>query len=297
MNRAARALPTCDLILGLYGRLPKETVVVIVPDIRAYVDETATHGNPDDPIILSCVASTLLKWQLFDRKWKALTKRAGVKHIHAHDFSDIDLQRRMDAALSVDRAIHDYVTFGVHTVLWPTDFAAYREAKGSNLHTLLDSDYGLSFRFILSFMHTATAALLGGQSQIYVLYEIGHKNCGSAAVIFSLYAEYFPDGPVRSVAPVRKGDFCGTEAADIRGSLILDVERSRTADVSDVDVTVAENLAQLRTQYRVPWFRLELKLEMLMALKDHLILSRPRFTRLYGHLLSPLAASVKDSIA
>lgn len=294
MTSAARALPTSALILGLYGHLPKETIVVSIPDIRAYVDEAATHGNPADPIILTCVASTLLKWRLFDRKWAALTRRAGVKRIHAHDFSDIPVEKRLDAAKSVDRAIHDYVTFGVHTILWPKDFAAYREAAGSNLHTLLDSDYGLSFRFVLSFLHTATANLLGGESQIYVLYEVGHKNCGSVGVIFSEYAKHFPDGPVRSVAPVRKGDFYGTEAADIRGSLILDVERSGTADVSNVDVTVGGNVAQLRTKYRVPWFRLELKPEMLTALKDHVILSRSRFTRLYGHLLSPLAASLKD---
>jgi hypothetical protein len=274
------------LFLGLYGHLPKETLVVIIPDIRAYVDETATHRSPTDPIILTCVASTLLKWHMFDRKWAALTKRAGVKHIHAHDFNNIPADKRLDAANSVDRAISDYVTFGLHTVLRPEDFAAYRDAGGSNLHTLLDSDYGLSFRFVLSFLHSVTADLIGGTSNIYVLYEMGHKNCGSAAVIFSEYAKHFPDGPIRSVAPVRKGDFYGTEAADIRGSLVLDLERAGAANVTDIDVTDKANVTTLLRGHSVPWFRIKIGPEKLSALKNNVILSKSKFTKLYGHLVS-----------
>jgi len=203
MNCAVRALPTRELFLGLYGRLPKETLFVTVVNVRAFVDESATHNCPTDPMILTCVASTILRWQRFDKKWAALTKRAGVKHIHAHDFDDIPGERRLRVAEDIDKAIDQYMTFGFHTILWPRDFAAYRDSAGSNLHTLLDSDYGLSFRFVLSFLHAVTERLIEGKANVYVLYELGHKNCGAAPIIFEQYAKDFPDGLIKSVAPVR----------------------------------------------------------------------------------------------
>jgi hypothetical protein len=269
--------------------MPRGALIVI---IRAFVDESATHGDAADPLLLSCVVSTVQKWRVFDRKWGVVLKNAGVTHIRAHDlidgsgeFQGIDQATRAEAAVGIDEAMTECLSFGLNTVLWPKDFAAYRDTKGTNLHTLLSSDYGLSFRILLSFLHVHTEKLICDDPHIYIIYETGHKNAGAAGVILKEYHEHFPNGPVKSAAPVRKGAYYGTEAADIRGALVLDIERKGITQISNFDAT-EESIQRLFETHKVPWFRLPLEASMLAELKDDVILSRPKFMKLYGHLLS-----------
>lgn len=282
--------PISRTLRGLYGSRVRDAYIVIV---RARIDETGTHGDPQSPVILSAVVASYLNWDRFDRKWTRLMKRAGVRYIRAKEiiggsgaFQGVSREKRARAAESIDDAMNTHLKFGVVTVLWPADFAAYRDPTGSGLNSLLYSDYGVSFRVILSFLHGQADRLLGSDPEIYVVYETGHKNSGAAAVVFQEYARHYPSGAVKSVAPVLKQASYGTQAADIRGSLALQDERAGSPPISEYDTSDPDDVAKLFKTYKVPWFRFVIGAETLTQLRDEVILSRPKFTRLYGHLLS-----------
>src|SRR6185312_17568193 len=97
----------------------------------------------------------------------------------------------------------------------------------------------------------------------------------------------FPQGPIRSVALVSKEDCYGSQAADIRGYLYALREKSHRATYKNVDVTADQQQVRAAlSQWELPWFRLPISQKVLMDLRDSVILSRPKFQKLYRQLLS-----------
>jgi hypothetical protein len=86
------------------------------------------------------------------------------------------------AAKDIDKAMTKHIKFGFSTVLWQRDFAAYRDATKSGLNSLLYSDYGVSFRVILSFIHSHMTKIYDDPA-VYVLYEMGHENEGAPGAV------------------------------------------------------------------------------------------------------------------
>lgn len=128
--------------------------------IRAYIDESGTHGNPAEPVILSGCISTSGKWDRFDRAWGKMLKRHGLPYVHATELqgrrgavSHLNSHQLGELVNEIDRAIFRYVSVGFSTILLPDDFAYYRDTTGSGLNSILDSAYGVSFRIALSFLH------------------------------------------------------------------------------------------------------------------------------------------------
>jgi hypothetical protein len=241
-------------------------------------------------IVSGCVAS-FLNWERFDTKWRKLLNRADVTYIRAHElikgkgeFNGVGTPVRVKAAKDIDKAMTKHIKFGFSTVLWQRDFAAYRDATKSGLNSLLYSDYGVSFRVILSFIHSHMTKIYDDPA-VYVLYEMGHENEGAPGAVFAQYLRDFPDGIIKSVAPIAKGSSYGAQAADIRGCLVRDMEREadpqRFSNLKQDDGSIREYFENIE----LPWFRLPIGPETLVDLRNQAILSKERFRKLYGHLL------------
>ena len=297
----AEPLSISHFLLCLYGLLPRETVVVTVrPTLRVFIDETSSHDDPSQPLMLTGCVSTLPKWDRLDRKWRTMLAEKGLDHLHWYDLlhgegklAGSKVEDRIHLVEQAEGYIFKYVTFGFCTVLSAADFATYRDAKGTSLTSLLDSDYGVSFRVAMGFMHSVLPMAVGGAyPSVYVLVEDGHENSGAANEIFRQYKKQYEgkERIVKQVTLVGKDEFPGTQAADIRGSGFLMQELSAMEkhyqDITPDFKTVAEWNVQKKSENQLPWYRLPLKDGVLLDLRDGLILSKRNFAERYGSLLS-----------
>jgi hypothetical protein len=296
MSRPAR-LSTPELFLGLYGHLPKGVTVAAI--IRVCMDETYSHDNrAGAPLMVSGCVSSLLKWEAFDKRWRKLLKLHKLKHVHFDEiwnqrgeFDQIRGAPLIKIVEGFETTIFQYVRFGFSTVLYPEDFARYRDTKGSNLHTLLDSDYGVSIRVAYSFIDSFVPKLMNSQrGHVYVLVEDGHENEGAIWSIFREYQKTFPDQErvIKHATLVSKDECFGTQAADMRGSMYLMEEKSGQHAFADIPAELAPAKEFLEGR-KLPWFRLPINEGVLTELRDSVILSRPKFTARYAPLLSPSA--------
>jgi hypothetical protein len=290
-----------ELFLGLYGRLPKELTVVSI--IRACIDETYSHDNrAGEPFMVTGCVSTLLKWEYFDRRWRKLLKHHKLKRIHFYEiwqgrgeFDQIRGPQLVQIVEDFETTIFQYVRFGFSTVLYPEDFARFKESKGSNLHTLLDSDYGVSIRVCYGFIDSMVPGLMNDpRASIYVLVEDGHANEGAVWTIFREYQKTTPekDHVIKHAALVSKDQCYGTQAADMRGSAYLMEERAGKQSGKPVHSDFPPELKSARefmANRKLPWFRLPINEGVLTELRDSVILSRPKFIARYGDSLSPKA--------
>lgn len=267
--------------------------------LRVFIDETSSHDDPSQPLMLTGCVSTPLKWDRLDRKWRKLLAENGLDHLHwyglLHGEGKLAGSKVEDRIRLVEQAesyIFKYVTFGFYTVLRAEDFAAYRNAEGSLLTSMLDSDYGVSFRVAMGFMHSVLPMVVGNAyPSVYVLVEDGHENSGAVNEIFRQYEKQFEgkDRIVKQVTRVGKDDFPGTQAADIRASGFLMQELSEGKPYQDITPdfkTVAQWNAQKKSENQLPWYRLPLNDGVLMDLRDGLILSKRSLAQRYGSLLS-----------
>jgi hypothetical protein len=70
------------------------------------------------------------------------------------------------------------------------------------------------------------------------------------------------------------------------------LERDGTAIVRNENIT-RQTIQALFIVTDPPWFRLSVKPELQKALLDPTILSKQKYSRLYGHLLSDLSSDLK----
>jgi hypothetical protein len=296
---SAPALPIRELFLGLFGRLSKEETIVSV--IRICMDESNSHDNrAGAPFMLTGCVSKLIKWEHFDRRWRLLLRRHKLRHLHfaevwhqRGEFADKSATELVKAVEEFEKTIFKYVRFGFSTVLYPEDFARFRDSKGSNLHTILDSDYGVSIRVAYGFINALVPGLMNDPDpSIYILVEDGHENEGAVWTIFREYQRSTPekDQVIKHAMLVGKGQCYGAQAADMRGSAYLMEERSGPQAYSDMPPTLSAAKEFIENR-KLPWFRLSINEGVLTELRDSVILSKPKFTARYGPLLSPSALS------
>ena len=81
------------------------------------------------------------------------------------------------------------------------------------------------------------------------------------------------------------GKVCyGTQAADVRGYVILQEEREKAIGYQDVPPT-PEAIQRFARAIPLPWFRLPLNRDVLSELRSNVILSKRKFLKRYGHLI------------
>jgi hypothetical protein len=248
-------------------------------------------------MLLSGCIATPEKWDRFERQWYGMLRSWHLPLIHAKDlckhsgiFKRFNWEERVQIAEAIDRAVFENIRCGFSTVLLPQDFAEYREHRA--LNSILDSDYGVSFRIALSFLHAHVSSIYEDPNPgIHVLVETGHENVGAASTIFDQYCrEIGPDAPVRSVSTVQKQLCYGTQATDVRGYLILDEERHKIIGFQDITPDEA-NIQKYMQGRGLPWFRLPLTPEVLSDLRDNAILAKEKFRQCFAHCLSDRAPS------
>jgi hypothetical protein len=240
---------------------------------------------------LSGCISTAGKWDRFDRAWGKMLKRHGLPYVHATELqgrrgavSHLNSHQLDELVNEIDRAIFRYVSVGFSTILLPDDFTYYRDTTGSGFNSILDSAYRVSFRIALSFLHAHGPSIFPAHySNTYVFVENGHQNAGSVAEIFREYQRQVEDQTVAAVNMVEKGCY-GTQAADVRGYVILKEEREKTIGYQDVTPT-PEAMQRFARAIPLPWFRLPLNRDVLGELRSNVILSKHKFLKRFGHLL------------
>ena len=270
--------------------------------VRVCIDESYTPASPDKPLILSGCVSSVLKWDRFDSAWKGILRRYDLPYIHAEElvgnrgrFKRLSARHKQELAKAIDHTMTRHLTAGFSSILLPEDFEAYKKTGNSNLSNLLDSSYGVSFRVCISFLHSHVASLFPNHdTKVYVLAETGHRNSGAATEIFRQYQRDNKDGPVTSVDYVSKDCF-GVQAADVRGYLLLSDEGEGRASYKTIEPS-ASSIRKYMKEIQLPWFRLPITKQILTDLRDNLILSRPKFAKLYGGYLSGSATSVADGL-
>jgi hypothetical protein len=267
--------------------------------IRVCIDETYSHENREEaPLMVSGCVSSILKWELLDRRWAQLLRAYGLKRMHLDEilnrrgeFGRIPPAKLVEVVEKFEKAIFANVKFGFSTVLYRSDFDRFRDSKGTNLHTVLDSEYGVSIRVCYGFLDSFVPGLMGDNSaKIHVLAEGGHANEGA---IREIYREYRrptsgANGVIQHVEIVSKDECYGTQAADMRGGMYLMEERSGEHAFGDIPAQL-DSAKQFIRGRKLPWFRLPINEGVLSDLRDSIILSRPKFRRRFGHLLSSVA--------
>ena len=289
------AVPLGEILYGLYGDLAGNIVVVIV---RACIDECSTHKNePDAPMLLCGTVARVPRWQIFDRDWRKTLKKEGLSHLHTKDLisqsGEFDGWELGRCAALVDRCIKHInrsVDFSFCTILYKADFKSYRRHK--DLNTILESDYGVSFRLAISFLQVAVPQLIPGKGhRVYLVVEKGHPNCGCAKDLTTKLRNELPDCIIQSpVAYVHKDDSYGTQAADLMAYwALIKVERAGDPDYSDLPMDKIKESS--RTSKEPPFFRLPVKPEILTEIRDDAIRSKPKFMKRFGHFLSSPGSS------
>src|SRR5262249_5280442 len=110
-----------------------------------------------------------------------------------------------------------------------------------------------------------------------------------ASQIHRQMREAIPDCIIKSVAPVNKAGCFGTQGADIHAMSVLRAERRGEKNYSNFPINeMNTEMQEFANSKKNPTFRLPLTMEILDEMKDNIILSRPRFQKRFGHLLSSL---------
>jgi hypothetical protein len=128
--------------------------------ITVYGDESGTHkGSPF--MLLAGYVSTLGKWNAFDAAWRrALTQiDNNLSHFHATDHWGTDIGERF--APHIVKLAKRYLLLGYVIRLNKADYEKYYIAEVRPRKPQLDTMYGVSFRFLVSFLITRLPTLLG----------------------------------------------------------------------------------------------------------------------------------------
>jgi len=271
--------------------------------IRAYIDESSTHRDPNSPLILFGYGIRYGRLGAFESAWRKAIAKGPVEYAHAKELLDSDgpfegwpQQKKFHFAKRLDKLVHKHFEFGFCTVLARDDFLQYRKDK--ELNTMLDSDYGVSFRTCLSFLNLAVPALIPAKEhEVYVLAEDGHSNSGCVSELQRRMMHEVDNCIVRGVSLVKKKKCYGTQAADIHAFATLQEERTGKITWEDIGTgrvlpeefsSKVEAFSKVR---KFPVFRLPITQEVLADLRDNVILSRGKFQKRFGHLLSSAKSS------
>jgi hypothetical protein len=282
------------LLVGLYGRLPRGAFVVI---FRVFMDETSSHDDPNEPLMLTGCVSTPLRWSRLEKRWQQILRdNGGARYVRWYElqhgtgqFTNTTVEQRIKVVEELDACVFANIRFGFCTVLEREAFRTYKDAKGTSLSSMLDSDYGVSFRVAMGFLQSVLPMIVGeSYPSLYVLVEDGHENSGSVSEIFKQYRKDIlgKERIIKGVTLVGKEDYPGTQVADMRGAGFLMQEVRGGQHFQDLPVNL-KDISNYANQHKLPWYRLPINEGVLMDIRDALILSKQSFAARFGNLLSP----------
>lgn len=232
--------------------------------VKVYMDESGTHGAK--LMILSGCVGTLGQWRAFDKRWQRLLKRYGLSHHHMKDLSDTHREykgwpraKKVKYAAELAELIERGILFGFSIMIRREDFEQLYLAGGRD-HFHFDSDYGLSFRFCLSWLPDMTyQALRRKDVEFDFILEAGHRNAGDVKRIFDQVktTERKLGRPFRTLKFAAKVQHPGLQAADAIAYQAFNGEMRENFPVIDrpSQSTFAHDRAATRS--RSPIYRLQ----------------------------------------
>jgi hypothetical protein len=171
---------------------PESLFVTMV--LTAYLDESGTHGNSVATVMGGAMAS-VLKWELFEKKFNGLRRKHGFKVFRTKTFRDRDgdfkgWSRDQQIALVDDlERVSDGshltgVTMSLNNAEYERD---YKRTDDVPPRLRLASKYGLCFETCLLYLikEADKYKSKGRLSKLYVICELGAANAGDADRIFS----------------------------------------------------------------------------------------------------------------
>lgn len=284
-----------NLMRGIHGNVSPGVILVI---LRACIDECSSHKDPDSPLLLFGNVSRLRKWSKFDKVWGQVLRKERVPYFHAKELMDSDGpfkgwsgDRKYNFCVELEQIIRDNIDFSFCTVLQRKDFLEYRNGS-KELNSILDSDFGVSFKFGLHFMQMAIPHLLPAEKHdVYVVVENGHQNCGSIVPIHRKFMDQNKKAIFKSVTALPKTDCYGFQASDLSAFAALCQHERANMSVPVADLSGNDYVEKMKVFYdskkrEAPVYRLALNSQTLSMFRDYAILSKPKFKSRFSQYLS-----------
>lgn len=223
--------PTGELALALFHRWEPDCLFMI---LTFYGDEAGTDGSYPF-VMVGGYVSTVAKWNDFDKRWRKLLKKNGLKRFHAMDFPkerpyrDWTEHQTTVFFAAMERLILKRTLFGVTVRLDVPDYQEHYWGPGPIKGLQLDSKYGVCVRFLMSFMDTMLTEHFGDDFRVNMLLEDGDKSIGAgdAHRVFKQLKTLIPecDRHFGTLAFDKKDRFPGLQAADATVSPAHRLER------------------------------------------------------------------------
>lgn len=161
--------------------------------IRAYVDESGTHGDSTH-LVMGGVVSSFSKWKLFDPKWQAALRTwNGGEPVHGTEL----IKRRHNKELvdALFASTRSRVGFGLTVSIKRSDFKEVYRAGPAPKGVQFDSEYGLLFGCWIETARDSAKLLYSdkGLDGIWIVLERSHYFGQAAAVYAQLEAAQSAD--------------------------------------------------------------------------------------------------------
>ena len=252
-------------------------------NITFYGDESGTHkGSPF--MLLGGHASTFGKWNAFDIAWQRALKRVGLSHFHATDHWGTDIGERFGP--EIVKLTKKHLLFGCVIRLNKDDYERHYIAGLRPRKPQLDTMYGVSFRYLVSFLLTRLPTLLDRSDVTFnIVLEAGAHGSKDADRITTELRKQLPTETVMfgGVTFKDKKRFPGLQVADALAFGAFHVEPTSPQLVDGPeDQTILQ--ARRAVLVKPPIFRCELDERTLRALKAD-ILALVEMRKLYAESL------------
>jgi Protein of unknown function (DUF3800) len=239
-------------------------------NVTFYGDESGTHK--DAPfMLLAGHAATLGKWNAFGVEWNRALKPLGLAHFHATDHWGTNIGERFGPKIA--KLTKKHLLFGCVIRLNKDDYERYYIGGTRPNKPQLDTMYGVSFRFLVTFLLTRLPALLGRSDVTFdIVLEAGARGSKDVYRITSDLKKQLPKETTMfgGVTLQEKRRFPGLQAADALafGAYHVEPTNPHLIDGPEDQTIMQANRAVL---VKPPIFRCELDERTFSALKTDIL--------------------------
>jgi hypothetical protein len=267
------------LALALFHCWEPDQLFVI---ISVYMDESGTHGAP--LMIMSGYVGKLGQWADFDKRFRRLLRRYGLSHHHSKELRDTDGEykewnrsRKFAYTQELADIVEKHTLFGFSIMLRSDEYDTHYVNGYRPRRVPLDTQYGLCFRFALSFLLPHICEVLGRDDVVLnFILEEGHRNAGDAVRIFHEVKSSEPElaPKLGAIAFDGKRKFPGLQAADM---VAYNAFRGEMRDPTGIIIDRIEGATieddRKATKSKSPTYRCDITQSELKAFKE-LVLNR-----------------------
>ncbi len=268
--------PTTEVALVVDGRLRADAVMLI---IKAHLDESDSHKEAPALYLGGYVASAL-RWTDLDKSWRKMLRKRELNCYHTVDHFSRSGEfrgRSEEWESKLTQRIQELTNrplFGIAAEVNRADFAEHYVGQTRPKKPRLDTEYGLAFRTVMSFLPAyVQTAMRRADFRIHVILE-NSQHYGEANRVYedvrasnARMRDFF--APL--LIPGNPIDYPGLQAAD---SLITSFRRHKNALNLSEPIRGADprtTFTAARRVRRCPLFHLIVDAESMQRIKSDLI--------------------------